>query len=669
MATLQNYISLRDGVSPVLEKMNRATSVVSDKLTKLSGGIRGVGDASETAAGKMKFFGSMFAANIVSDLFMRGLSSAQDMIRGTVALADEYAGIKARLALIAGSQNNVAALNEMIYESAQRARGGYMDMAKAVADLSTNAKEAFPDPRKTVDFVEGMQKLFVIGGAPKASQQAAMLQLQQALASGRLQGDEFRSITENAPILQDMIAKTMGITRGELKKLSTEGQITSDIIKRSILDNMDEINGRFEQMPKKWGDHFTDLKNYALKKLNPISDAIGNLANSAEVKELIADIKTGISGLVPIFAGIVGAVQWFVGVLASGIRTVSSLIESRSLVMQGALIAVGMALGFSALMALRSAAQFLLAAGAVVTKTIADWAETAAIIALIVAQEGLNAALYACPITWIIGAVVLLIGVFYAVVAAVNHFAGTSISATGIIFGVFGWLFANIWNMVALTANYFIAFANFLGSVFVDPLGAAYNLFVDIWNAIASYVGEAVNAIVKMIRSIPGMSHVIGGEPIDVKSALTLERKTIENAAWHIDPVATKNPWEMAEAAYDIGANLGDILKMPEGAETPVPDFDDIESNTADTADNTKKGAGDAKRAADALDSTAEDLKFLREAAEREAINKYTTATVHIDVGGVTAGDTGGNDFDGVMRKLNNVLIESVENGAEAVQR
>lgn len=664
MATLQNYISLRDGVSPVLEKMSRATSVVSDKLTKLSGGIRGVGDASESAAGKMKFFGSMFAANIVSDLFMRGLSSAQDMIRGTVALADEYAGIKARLALIAGSQNNVAALNEMIYESAQRARGGYMDMAKAVADLSTNAKDAFPDPRKTVEFVEGMQKLFVIGGAPKANQQAAMLQLQQALASGRLQGDEFRSITENAPILQDMIAKTMGITRGELKKLSTEGKITSDIIKRSILDNMDEINGRFEQMPKKWGDHFTDLKNYALKKLNPISDAIGNLANSAEVKELIADLKTGISGLVPIFAGIVGAVQWFVGVLVSGIRTVSSLIESRSLVMQGALIAVGMALGFSALMALRSAVQYGAAAVAMGLKTIADWAETAAIIALIAAQEGLNAALYACPITWIIGAVVLLIGVFYAVVAAVNHFAGTSISATGLIFGAFAALFAQIRNMVARTINVFIAFANFLGSVFQDPLNATANLFIDIWNGIGQYIEEAINGIIDMINDIPGMderfSHV----------DFTPERREIRGgAAFHVDPIQMLDVANEYQFGYNVGANLGDILKMPEGAETPVPDFDNIESNTADTADNTKKGAGHAKRAADALDSTAEDLKFLREAAEREAINKYTTATVHIDVGGVTAGDTGGNDFDGVMRRLNDVLIESVENGAEAVQR
>ena len=664
MATLQNYISLRDGVSPVLEKMSRATSVVSDKLTKLSGGIRGVGDASESAAGKMKFFGSMFAANIVSDLFMRGLSSAQDMIRGTVALADEYAGIKARLALIAGSQNNVAALNEMIYESAQRARGGYMDMAKAVADLSTNAKDAFPDPRKTVEFVEGMQKLFVIGGTSNTNKQMAMLQLQQALASGRLQGDEFRSITENAPILQDMIAKTMGITRGELKKLSTEGKITSDIIKRSILDNMDEINGRFEQMHKKWGDHFTDLKNYALKKLNPISDAIGNLANSAEVKELIADIKTGISGIAPIFFGVVGAVRWFISTLVSGIRFGSSVIHEFSLLSQIALIALGTVLGIVAMLALRSAAQFLLAAGAVVAKTIADWAETAAIIALIAAQEGLNAALYACPITWIIGAVVLLIGVFYAVVAAVNHFAGTSISATGMIFGAFAALFAQIRNMIARVINVFIAFANFLGSVFQDPLNATANLFIDIWNGIGQYIEEAINGIIDMINDIPGMDgrfdHV----------GFTVERREIRGgAAFHVDPIQMLDVANEYQFGYNVGASLGDWMKMPEGAETPVPDFDNIESNTADTADNTKKGADHAKRAADALDSTAEDLKFLREAAERETINKYTTATVHIDVGGVTAGDTGGNDFDGVMRRLNDVLIESVENGAEAVQR
>lgn len=129
-----------------------------------------------------------------------------------------------------------------------------------MASLSVNARDAFPDPRKTVQFMEGMQKLFVIGGASKENQQFAMLQLQQSLASGRLQGDEFRSITENAPILQDMIAKTMKVSRGELKQLSAQGEITADIIKRAIFENMDEINDKFESMPKRWSDHFTDFK-------------------------------------------------------------------------------------------------------------------------------------------------------------------------------------------------------------------------------------------------------------------------------------------------------------------------------------------------------------------------------------------------------------------------
>ena len=332
--------------------------------------------------------------------------------------------------------------------------------------------------------------------------------------------------------------------------------------------------------------------------------------------------------------------------------------------MQGALIAVGMALGFSALMALRSAVQYGAASVAMGLKTIATWAEVAASVAATYAQEGLNAALYACPITWIIGAVVLLIGVFYAVVAAVNHFAGTSISATGLIFGAFAALFAQIRNMVARAINVIIAFANFLGSVFQDPLNATANLFIDIWNGIGEYIEEAINGIIDMINKIPGMDerfeHV----------GFTVERREIRGgAAFHVDPIEMLDVANEYEFGYNVGASLGDWMKMPEGAETAVPDFDNIESNTADTADNTKKGADHAKRAADALDSTAEDLKFLREAAEREAINKYTTATVHIDVGGVTAGDTGGNDFDGVMRRLNDVLIESVENGAEAVQR
>lgn len=672
MATLQNYISLRDGVSPMLEKMSRAAHTVSNKLNCASGSARNAGDSFGYAAGKAGLFKSILAGNIIGNVIMRGLDSIAGSISGAVALADEYTSLNARLALVAGSQSNVAALNDMIYESAQRARGGYMDMAKAVASLSVNARDAFPDPRKTVQFMEGMQKLFVISGASKENQQFAMLQLQQSLASGRLQGDEFRSITENAPILQDMIAKTMKVSRGELKQLSAQGEITADIIKRAIFENMDEINDKFESMPKRWSDHFTDFKNVVLKSFAPIADRINRLANSEGVRSMFSMLKNGVKSIMPVLYAVIGGVEKFVNMFTAGISTVASFVQNHSLLMQMALIALGGYLAFVGTMALISAGQMALAAISMAAKTAADWLETAALIALTVAQEGLNAALYACPLTWIVGAIIAVIAVLYAAVAAVNYFAETSISATGIIFGAFMWLFSSIWNMIAFTVNMFVSLAEFIGNVFVDPLNATYNLFADIWNGVVDLVGQAVAAIVDMIAQIPGMNKLGISTDFSAES-LHLERKEISGGYdFSGYKMKTLNPANEMAWGYNVGAGIGDSIsdafRLPE-IEAPGYNAKDIVDNTANTADNTGKGAKDAKRAADALDSTADDLAFLREAAEREAINKYTTATIHIDVGGVTAGDTGGNDFDGVLRRLNDVLIESVENGAEAVQR
>lgn len=669
MATLQNYISLRDGVSPMLEKMSRAAHTVSNKLNLASGSARNAGDSFGYAAEKAGLFKSILAGNIVGNVIMRGLDSIAGSISGAVALADEYTSVNARLALVAGSQSNVAALNDMIYESAQRSRGGYMDMAKAVASLSVNARDAFPDPRKAVQFMEGMQKLFVIGGASKENQQFAMLQLQQSLASGRLQGDEFRSIIENAPILQDMIAKTMKVSRGELKQLSAQGAITADIIKRAIFENMDEINDKFERMPKRWSDHFTDFKNVVLISFAPIAERINQLANSEGVRSVFRMLKNGVKSVMPVLYAVIGGVERFVNMFTAGISAVASFVQNHSLLMQTALIALGGYLAFVGTMALVSAGQMALAAISMAAKAAADWLETAALIALTVAQEGLNAALYACPLTWIVGAIIAVIAVLYAAVAAVNYFSGKSISATGIIFGAFMLLFSTIWNMVAFTWNLYVSFAEFLNNVFVDPLAATHNLFADIWNGIVDLVGEAIAAIVRMIAKIPGMDK-IGISTDFTAESLRMERKEISGGYdFSGYKMKTLDPSNEMAWGYNAGAgivdSIGDMFEMPKN----MKDVYEGQETDEEIANNTGEGAKQGKRAADALDSTADDLAFLREAAEREAINKYTTATIHIDVGGVTAGDTGGNDFDGVLRRLNDVLIESVENGAEAVQR
>lgn len=414
------------------------------------------------------------------------------------------------------------------------------------------------------------------------------------------------------------------------------------------------------------------FKNVVLKSFAPIAERINRLANSEGVRSMFSMLKNGVKSTMPVLYAVIGGVEKFVNMFTAGISTVASFVQNHSLLMQMALIALGGYLAFVGTMALVSAGQMALAAISMAAKTAADWLETAALIALTVAQEGLNAALYACPLTWIVGAIIAVIAVLYAAVAAVNYFAGTSISATGIVFGAFMLLFSSIWNMIAFTVNMFVSLAEFIGNVFVDPLNATYNLFADIWNGVVDLVGQAVAAIVDMIAQIPGMNKLGISTDFSAES-LHLERREI-SGSYNYSGMKMKTLDYANEMTwgYNVGAGIGDsisdALQMPEIA-APGYNAEDIANNTANTADNTGKGAKDAKRAADALDSTADDLAFLREAAEREAVNKYTTATIHIDVGGVTAGDTGGNDFDGVLRRLNDVLIESVENGAEAVQR
>lgn len=712
MATIMQHIAISDGISPVFQKINRVILATPQALQRVAEKAELVRNSIIKGATQAPQLGRGIAAScmkaipVFADLEMRGtllnvrlrgmggewFSGAHSAVGGLIgqftlatlaaqalgaaisaissapgklmAMSDEYSGIQARIRLITKSQEEAAALNDAIYYSALRARGEYSVMAAAVAKLGIAAKEAFPDPRQIVPFIEGVQKLFTIGGSTAGEQRAAMLQLTQAMASGRLQGDEFRSISEAAPLIEEKVANYLGVTRGELKKLSSEGAITANVIKNAVLQNLNDINAQFETMPLKWEDIWRDMKSRAERAFVPVNEQMEAIANSPAMTALRENVARGLILAGRTVAEFINTLRWaasevmaFYSAHKTAFDRIAMAIGLLAAAWVGYNVAVGIAtLATAGFVKVMRAGRFISVAIGMVD-TLARQFVTLGVAETIAATSGVQ--MWAA----ILLPVALFIGAIYAIVAAVNYFTGTTISATGIIFGVFGWTFANIWNMVALTANYFIAFANFLGSVFVDPLGAAYNLFVDIWNAIVGYVGEAVNAIIKMIRSIPGMSEAIGGEPIDVKSALTVERKTIENAAWHIDPVATKNPWEMAEAAYEIGANLHlpdfSLPEMEAGGAIGY-DMSDIAENTGDTAGNTKA-------IKDAMEITDEDLKYLRDIAEQEAVNKYTTAEVKIEMGGVHNNVSSGMDLDGVARYLNDSLFSAMQAGAEKV--
>lgn len=686
MATIQNYIELGDGVSPVLNKINRAVMTVADKFHSVSKSTYSMAGAFDRANDRANRLSDIFKGALGANVAIIALEKTRESITSLFATADQYASIQARLGLVAGSQENVAYLNYKIFESAQRARGGYMDMAHAVSQLAMSAKDAFPDPREAVDFMEGINKLYAIGGTTGEHKKFATLQLTQGLASGQLQGDEFRSIAENAPIIENMIAKTMGVSRGELKQLASQGEVTSEIIKRAVLENMSEINAQFEQVPKKWGDRFTDVKNRATVAFSGIFALMSQAANNPMMDKLVGGVSVAIDYIAGATFLVVNNVLWLSGVIINGLGSAFQFLSNNSWIVYGALFALGGYLAFLASMWLINTMQVGLAATAMVAKSIADAAETAAIIALTIAQEGFNAALAMCPITWIIGAIIALIGVVYLGVAAVNYFAGTSVSATGLIFGAFAWLYAGIRNKVALMWNLFAAVANFIGSVFNDPMAAIQNLFADVWNAVAGYVAASINSILDMIAKIPGMSKL--GLDFSHVTASTISRVEVSGgAAFEVPTMDYVDEGVYAQSGYAMGKgvidNIGSIMENPVKAiedamgQVTNPQYDPTkvtpgslasahDPTAKDNAKNNAKTAKNTERMAQAIEMTDDEIKALRDSAISETIQKWQNQHIEIKVDN-TINATSDVDLDGFTSDFTAGLREAIRAEGEGV--
>lgn len=668
MATLSNYISLSTNIPNAMNAAANATTKAYQSMNTLHNKMNGVSNASETLKASMGGIMNSFAGNLLASTVMNGIGAIKGAIESIQDTATEWAQVQARLKLVAGSQENAIYLNKQIFESAQRARGGYMEMADAVIQVSQSAHDAFPDPRKAVEFMEGIQKVFAIGGASKEAQKNAMLQLTQGLASGQLQGDEFRSIAENAPMIENIIAKSMGVSRGELKKLASEGKITADVIKNAIMNNMPEIEKQFESLPKTWGDHMQSIKNKAIRAFEPVFQRISDLANSEGIRELVDNVTGAIQTVAPVFYWLVGVIGETINTAVWAFNTLSNFVRQHSSIMYIAMMVLGGVMAFYAIQAGIAAGRTIIAAGAMAIKAIADWAETAALLAMIVAQEGLNAALYACPLTWIIGLIVAVIVIIYLAVEAINYFCEANISVLGIVVGAF-WAFGSaIFNVFALGWNIIAAFVNFLANVFKDPLHAVGNLFIDIWNGIWQFVKARINDIIDAINKIPGVNiDKVGG------STGVLERFEIAGGE---TTVMGKMEYSSITGAlnegYNIGANLSlsDLLPNMTGPQTPQ-EFDPSKITQGSdhdavnkTAGNTGKTAKNTDKMGKSIDMTNEEIKALRESAIDKSLKKWQDANIiHIQMNNDVEINNG-TDLDGFTSQISKGLKD-----AFAIQR
>lgn len=591
----------------------------------------------------------------------------------------------ARLNLIVDDGGSVDELQDKIYASAQRARGSYQGTADAVAKLGLMAGDAFGSNDEIIAFSELLNKQFAIAGTEAAGIDAAMLQLTQAMGSGVLRGEEYNSILEQAPNIIQSIASYMGVTTGELKDLASEGVITAEIVKNAMFASADEINDKFNSMPMTFSQIWTSFQNSAYMAFQPVLTRLNEIANSDAFQTFVngaAGALSTVAGIVLDIFNLVTSVGGFIGENWSIIQPIIMGIVTALGLYYGAMLLYNTITGIATAITTAKSFAEQVHAASLMMGTGATFAATAA-------QYGLNAALYACPIVWIIALIVALIAIFYAVIGAINKVAGTSISATGLIAGAFTWLlsvianiFITLWNTVvdvfALIYNLIATVANFIGNVFFDPVGAVVRLFVDLADtvlgvlqtlasAIDTIFGSNLSASVQGWRdSINEWANTKFGEEIEVMARMNpegLKLDRIDNS-------------EAFQFGYDWGsekaASLSDSIKGLFGLGDNGTGLDDTMNDPTyswDAMTDSIQGIGtDTAAIRDSVEITSEDLKYLRDIADRESVNRFTTAEIKVDM--KNTNQIGSNmDIDGVINRFGEKLDETLAASAAAAER
>ncbi len=630
----------------------------------------------QKAAGLMRTIGAIAAAYVTVQT-----------LTGALELSDTLASTAARLNMMNDGLQTTQELQNMIYLSAERSRGAYQVTADAVSKLGLMAGDAFSSSREIVAFMEQINKQFTIAGTEASGIDAAMLQLTQAMGSGVLRGEEYNSILEQAPNIIQTIADYLEVPKGQLKDMAAEGQITADIVKAAIFAAADETNAKFESMPMTFEQVWTSLENTALMALQPLLEKLNEVANSTAFQQLVSHASAALSGLASAAGPIIERIAnsqalWdFTGGLIdalflagmAALNIVNLLVGAAELIAENWSWLSPIIYGVAAALAVYYGWQMLSAAA---TGTMSA------------AQAVLNAVMSANPIMIVVLAVIALIAVFYAAVEAINHFAGTSISATGVVCGVFmvaaafiGNLFVTLINFVidifVVLWNFIAAFANFFGNVFNDPIGAIARLFFDLVDCVLGLLEALASAIDTLFGSnlagaVSGWRDSLSGWVDETFGQGQEIMATLDASSLHLGRFEYGEAWD---AGYAFGEGIDESIAKFDPSSLfgtgDVPSAEDYAGGWSPENLETMGGgiediSEDTGAISDALDITQEDLKYLRDIAEQEAINRYTTAEIKIE-------QTNNNnissdmDLDGVVAYLEEAMDEAAAYAAEGV--
>lgn len=691
MATIRSQMVLNDGISGVLRKINTALNTTLNAFEQVQ---RASGNAVDPAQIQAARAALVQANNEVEqmaegyrraaeqeEVLNRGLRNGNSAagsllgkVKGIVATLAAGAGLKAltglsdkltsttaRLSFMVDDGGSVDALEQKIMASAQRARSYYLDTASAIASMGSNAGRAFSNNDELIGFMELINKSFVIGGASAEGQSAAMLQLTQAMAAGALRGEELNSILENAPSIARAIESYMGIAEGSIKQYAEQGLVTAEVVKNAMFASADEINAKFESMPMTWAQIATKMKNTALAAFDPVLTRLNQVANSAQFNTVINGAINGLAMLATVATGVLDLL----------INGASFVVENWSWI---------------------SPIVYGLVAAFIAYNTVA--LITNGINGIMALAEGVKAAALmmstGATFAAIVVLVIALVAAIYAACSAIAKFTGIANSGFGVIAGGInvviqffvnlGLTVANIalgiWNALGACAqNIGIAFGNVIAGV----QSWFYNLLSTALTVVAG-ICEALNKLPFVEFDYSGITNAASDYAAKAAEASGNMQDFVSVGDAFNEGMSTFETWQdgWVGDAFDAGANWGDgvaagvsdaiggLFDMDLGAAT---DYGTGMGNFAldDIADYTGQTAANTGAAADALSTSTEELAYLRDIAERDAINRFTTAEVKIDMTGMTNRIEGGADLDGVISVLTDGFTEALLTAAEGV--
>lgn len=713
MATIQSSLQIYDRMTGPLMAINNAMNIVINSFESMQSASHGAVDTASLSAAREQLASAEVEINQISrgitessqhqESFnnniadgsnymgemkqkVMGVAAAYLSIQGgknTLNLSDELTQTTARLNMMNDGLQTTDELQNMIFESAQRSRTLYMATADVVAKLGQRAGDAFSSNKEIIAFSENLNKMFVIAGASQAEIGSASLQLTQALGSGVLRGEEFNAVFEAAPNVMQAVADYIGQPIGKLKDMASEGQLTSEIIINSLLSATDKVNEQFGSMPVTFGQVAANIQNVALNEFQPIIVKLSEITQSKRFTELVTSVANSMVSLANV-----------IGVIFDTVSQVGAFLYDNWSIIEPIIAGVATALAIYAGYLLVTNAIELISNGIKIAACLASFAHAAATrgqasgtALATAAQYGFNTALLACPLTWIIIAIIAVVVAIYAIVAAINKVTGSTYSATEIICGAIAAAGAFIINLVIGVLNGIIQLA---WTILAEPLigivewilnimGGGFDSFGDgvknLLGNIISWFLSLGKVVTKIIDAIFGTDWTSGLSSLQDnvlswgknENAITLSREAPEidyrmeyGDAWNAGKEFGKgidraleafDPSKMSNGSEDAADQIGNP-----GAYTPTSGTDDALGKINDDTSAIK----------DSVSVSEEDLKYLREIAEKDAVNRFTTAEIKIDMTNHNTINSD-NDIDGVISTLENKLYQSMIVAKEGV--